>query len=148
MVLAAGCAQPNTTASGSPGLSTSGSAAPSESVAPGPAFPGVHLPTGAEPVPGTQVDASAVPASFPREVWTEHNGTSLGFDSEQGGCFSASASVTRQTAKQVVVRFVQQDSGTAAHACPMYVRYKPTYVSLAAPLGKRTVVLQMSIVRK
>jgi hypothetical protein len=147
MVLAAGCAQSNTTASGSAGLRTSGAPAPSESVAPGPAFPGVHLPTGAVPVPGTQVDASSVPASFPREVWTVHDGTSLGFDSEQGGCFSATASVTQQTAQQVVVRFVQQDAGTAAHACPMYVTYKPTYVSLATPLGRRTVVLQMSIVR-
>jgi hypothetical protein len=138
MVLAAGCARQATVATGS--LSTSG--ATSATSAPGPAMGGVHLPAGAEPVAGTQVDASALPKNSPREVWTEHNGTTLGFEQATGGCFTTKATVTGQTSTRVTVRFDQPRTGTG-RACPMYIRYQPLYVNLTAPLGERTVVLLM-----
>lgn len=67
--------------------------------------------------------------------------------SEQGGCFTSSATVTEQTDSRVTVRLVQQEPGTGEHACPMYLRYKPMSVTLAKPLGDRSVVLQLAIVR-
>jgi hypothetical protein len=110
-------------------------------------MPGVHLPGGAVPVPGTKVDAHALPSSFPRQVWTEHSGTVLGFEGEVGGCFTSRATVDQQTDKQVIVRLIQQEPGTGEHACPMFLRYKPMSVNLAKPLGDRTVVLRLSIIR-
>lgn len=149
LVLAAGCARPGQTAAGAgasttvPVQTTTGRVA----TGPGPAMPGAHLPAGVVPVAGKQVDARSLPASFPREVWTDKAGTLLGFYGQQGGCSTQSASVTEQNAQQVTVRFVQQEPGTAATPCPMYLAYKPMSVTLAAPLGDRTVVLQLSIVR-
>jgi hypothetical protein len=113
----------------------------------GPAIPGVRVPAGAVPVAGDQVDAGSLPSGFPRVVWLEKNGTVVGFYGEQGGCFTSSAAVTRQTDSQVVVRLVQQEPGTGSHMCPMYLRYKPMSVALAQPLGTRTVVLQLVVVR-
>jgi hypothetical protein len=144
MVLAAGCAQQAKVATGS-SLSTSGATTTSTSAAtePGPAMGGVHLPAGAEPVPGTQVDAAALPKNSPREVWTEHNGTTLGFEQATGGCFTTKATVTGQTATRVTVRFDQPARTSTGRACPMYIRYQPLYANLTAPLGHRTVVLLM-----
>jgi hypothetical protein len=105
------------------------------------------VPAGAVPVPGNQVNVSALPAQFPRTVWFDKGGIELGFYGEAGGCFTASATVAQQTDAQVIIRLVQQQPGSGSHACPMYVRYKPMTVALAKPLGTRTVVLQLSIVR-
>jgi hypothetical protein len=112
-----------------------------------PAIPGVQVPAGAVPVPGDQVNASSLPSAFPRVVWFERNGTALGLYGEVGGCFTSSATAVEQTATRVVVRLVQQEPGTGSHMCPMYLRYKPMSVPLAVPLGTRTVVLQLAIVR-
>lgn len=106
-------------------------------------MPGVHLPPGAVPVPGSQVNASALPVGYPREVWTEQGGMVLGVDAEQGGCFNSTAVLTQQTAAEVTVRLTQGSIGAQAKACPMYLTYKPVTVHLAAPLGQRTVVLQL-----
>jgi hypothetical protein len=145
IVLAAGCAKQGTASAGS-SLNTAGSPT-TGTVVTGPALPGAHLPPGAVPVAGSRVDAHALPASFAKEVWTEKGGTVLGFYGEDGGCFTSNATVTSQTDQQVVVRLIQQEPGTGAHVCPMYVRYKPMSVTLADPLGSRTVVLQLAIVR-
>ncbi|HEX5405352.1 MAG TPA: hypothetical protein VFX16_24005 [Pseudonocardiaceae bacterium] len=151
LVLVAGCAKAGTVAVGSGDtLSTTGptttTTAPHPTVI-GPPIPGVHLPSGAVQVPGAQVDAHALPSSFPREVWTEHGGTVLGFEGEDGGCFTSRATVDQQTDQQVTVRLIQQEGGTGEHACPQFLRYKPMSVNLAKPLGDRTVVLLMSIIR-
>jgi hypothetical protein len=153
MLVVAGCAghQGGSVAAGGGSVTTGGASGGPVSAAPtevtGPAMPGVHLPAGAVPVAGSQVDASSLPSGFPREVWLTNNGGVLGFYGEQGGCFTASASTTQQTDSEVVVRLVQQEPGTGERACPMYLAYKPMSVSLAKPLGTRTVVLQLSIVR-
>jgi hypothetical protein len=152
LVLAAGCAGGGSGASVQPGsgLTVSSTTAPSTTAPSGsvrPVIPGTPVPAGATPVPGNQVRASALPSQFPRTVWYDKGGTELGFYGEAGGCFTSSATVVQQTDEQVIVRLVQQQPGTGAHACPMYVRYKPMTVALAKPLGARTVVLQLSIVR-
>lgn len=149
LVLAAACGA-QTAAGAGPTLGTAPTTTPSHRTAttvPGPAIPGVHLPVGATPVPGNRVDSHALPFSFPKEVWTEHGGTVLGFQGEAGGCFTSRAVVDKQTDQQVTVRLIQQEPGTGEHACPMYVRYKPMSVSLAKPLGDRSVQLLMSIIR-
>jgi hypothetical protein len=107
----------------------------------------VQVPAGAVPVPGEQVNASSLPSGFPRTVWLTKGGTVLGLYGEVGGCFTSDATVTQQSDTRVVVRLVQQEPGTGSHMCPLYLRYKPMSVALAAPLGTRTVVLQLAIVR-
>jgi len=147
MLLVAGCAGGGSTASVQPGsgLSVSSTTAPSSPVSP--VLPGTQVPAGATPVPDNQVKASALPSQFPRTVWFDKGGTELGFYGLAGGCFTSNATVVQQTDAQVIVRVVQQQPGTGTRACPMYVRYKPMTVALAKPLGARTVVLQLSIVR-
>lgn len=151
MVLVAGCAGNQAGGSVSAGsgggvLVTSAPPPSTDTPVGGPAMPGLHLPEGAVPVAGNRVDAHSLPASFPREVWSEKNGTVLGFDGEDGGCFTSSAKVVTQTDSQVVVRLIQNEPGTG-HMCPMYLRYKPMSVTLDKPLGDRNVVLQLAIVR-
>jgi hypothetical protein len=157
MVLAAGCTSGGAVASGG-GLTTATSATtvPSTTTSATTTAPptgtgqqpisGVHLPADATPVAGRQVNASALPAAFPRTVWVRLGGKLLGFYGEEGGCFTSGATVTQQTDTQVVVRLIQTEPGTGTHACPMYVRYKPMALTLAKPLGTRTVVLVFSIV--
>jgi hypothetical protein len=152
LVTLAGCAQQGTAASGGSTLHTSNpptsTSRPTATPVPGaPAMPGVHVPAGAVLVPGARVDAHSLPGTFPREVWTEHNGTVLGFIGEAGGCFTSRAVIDKQTDSGVTVRLIQQQGGTGEHACPMYVRYKPMSVTLAKPLGDRNVQLLMSIIR-
>lgn len=114
---------------------------------PGPPPGAPALPGGAEPVAGTHVDAHALPAGFPRQVWTEKDGTVLGFLGEVGGCFTSRAVVDQQTATQVTIRLIQQAPGTGERACPMFVRYKVMSVTLAQPLGQRDVQLLLSTIR-
>jgi hypothetical protein len=142
MVLAAGCAQQRVATGSAGGLSTSSPPSSASGVT-GPAMPGPHLPAGAEPVPGTQVDASALSVDFPRQVWTENGGTTLGLDGEQGACMTSKATVTSQTDTEVVIQLDQQRTGSGGHACPLYLRYQPLSVHLDSPLGHRTVVLRL-----
>jgi hypothetical protein len=150
LVLAAGCAQQQSTGAA---LSTSTPAHTATKV-PGPAPlpvpanpPGVHAPAGSVVVPANRVDARALPFSFPKLVWIDHAGTSLGFEGEVGGCLTSRAEVDGQTATQVTVRLIQQQAGTGERSCPMFVRYRPMTVHLTAPLGDRTVRLLMSTIR-
>jgi hypothetical protein len=144
LVLAAGCAGHSTAQPGGAQQSPSPTTT-SQPGATGPAMGGIRLPVGAEPVPGNQVDAHSLPATFPRELWTEQGGTVLGFYGEVGGCTTEAANVTSQTATQVLIRLIQDEPGTGSQVCPMYLRYKTMSVQLAAPLGTRTVVLELSV---
>jgi hypothetical protein len=113
----------------------------------GPAVGGPKPPAGAEPVAGSRVNASELPAGFPREVWTTGAGGALGLYGEQGGCQTISASVVEQNDTQVTVRLLQIQPKPTEHqaGCPMYERERPLSVTLAQPLGNRTVLLQLSI---
>lgn len=152
LVLAAGCAQQEST--GAAGGGTLSTATPSHTatMVPGPAPvpanpPGVRPPPDAVVVPSSRVDTKALPFGFPKLVWTDRGGTTLGFDGEAGGCFTSRAEVDKQDATGVTVRMIQQQPGTGERSCPMFVRYKPMSVHLAQPLGNRTVTLQLSIIR-
>jgi hypothetical protein len=111
-----------------------------------PDLPSVHLPAGAVPVAGAKVDARALPAGYPRLVWTEGNGGVVGFFAEQGACTTASASVIGETDQAVTVRLViTQPASTKP--CPQYLLNKEMTVNLDRPLGSRTVIMQAAIER-
>ncbi|HEY2694855.1 MAG TPA: hypothetical protein VGJ45_05260 [Pseudonocardiaceae bacterium] len=118
--------------------------APTSTTAPD--LPNVHLPAGAVPVAGAKVDARALPAGYPRLVWTEGNGGVVGFFAEQGACTTASASVIGETDLAVTVRLViTQPASTKP--CPQYLLNKEMTVNLDRPLGSRTVIMQAAIER-
>ena len=107
---------------------------------------GVAPPAGAVPVAGAKVDASALPAGYPRLVWTEGNGGVVGFFAEQGACTTVSASVVAQTGSTVTVRLVISEPASTK-PCPQYLRNKEMTVKLDRPLGGRTVIMQAAIER-
>lgn len=146
-LLVAGCGGSSTgSAQSEPSvaIAPTGTSAPSS---PGsPDLPNVHLPVGAVPVAGTRVDARALPAGYPRLVWTEGNGGVIGFFAEQGACTTVSASVVGQTDQSVTVRLlITQPASTKP--CPQYLLNKEMTVNLDRPLGSRTVIMQAAIVR-
>jgi hypothetical protein len=106
----------------------------------------VHLPAGAVPVAGAKVDARGLPNGYPRLVWTENNGATVGFFAEQGACTTAGASVTAQTDSAVTVRLVITRPASTK-PCPLYLTDKEMTVNLARPLGDRTVIMQAAIER-
>jgi hypothetical protein len=151
--LAAGCAggpggaQAGSGGSGGQvGISTSATATPGSGGGTGPAMPGIHLPAGSTVVAGNKVDASGLPAGYPREVWTTGDGTTVGFFGQKGGCSTLKAGVVGQTSAQVTIRLVQQKS-TSPRGCPMYIANTPMTVTLQQPLGSREVVLQQVVER-
>lgn len=107
---------------------------------------GPHLPAGAVPVAGSKVDASALPAGYPRLVWTQNNGLVIGFYGLQGACTTVSASVVSQTGTAVTVRLVQTQPATTK-PCPDYLLNKVMTVNLDQPLGSRSVIMQAAIER-
>jgi hypothetical protein len=111
-----------------------------------PDLPNVHLPVGAVPVAGARVDARALPAGYPRLVWTEGNGSVVGFFAEQGACTTVSASVTGQTDQAVTVRLLLTEPASTK-PCPQYLVNKEMTVNLDRPLGSRTVIMQAAIER-
>jgi hypothetical protein len=127
------------------GVSSTPPTVGSSTLTPGPP-PGPPIPADATVVPVSQVDATALPPAFPRLVWTEQGGTVVGFYGEIGGCFTSGAKLEGQTSTRVTIRLIQQE-GPIRQACPLYRGFKPMNVTLTAPLGARTVVLQLSIVR-
>jgi hypothetical protein len=141
-LLAVACAgRPPVSAGGPPSVVT----APTTSTS-GPDLPGVHLPAGSEPVAGSRVDARALPAGYPRLVWTEGNGSVIGFFAEQGACTTVSASVVAQTGDAVTVRLLLQQPASTK-PCPQYLLNKEMTVNLDRPLGSRTVIMQAAIER-
>lgn len=144
IALTAGCAghTGQTSAAAAPVVHTSTSAPQPNH----PNMPNVKLPDGAEPVAGTQVNATSLPSSYPRLVWTLGDGSTLGLYGLSGACQTVSAQVAAQSDSQVVVRLIQQEPAKPQR-CPLYLRFQPLSVKLAQPLGKRTVVLQNSIER-
>lgn len=145
LVLAAGCASHQGVSGGGGQPATSGgSSAPG--VAPPPTPPNARVPPGALAVPSTRVDATALPPTYPRLVWTHGDGRTIGLYGEQGGCDTVSAMVTEQTSSAVTVLLVDHRPRTDL-PCPMYLRYVPLTVSLDQPLGDRTVVLRVTVMR-
>ncbi len=148
LVLAAGCAG-HVGAGGAATDQPAATVTGSTRAAPGPGapdLPSVHLPAGSEPVAGSRVDASSLPAGYPRLVWTIGNGSTLGFFAEQGSCQTVSAQVTAQTSTQVTIRLLQiQPASTKP--CAENLGNKQLTVGLNQPLGSRNVIMQAAIER-
>jgi hypothetical protein len=128
-------------------VSTSPSASPSQSVLPGPpeanppGKPRLTVPEGSSPVPSAKIDATALPAGFPHEVWTANGGTILNIRAQEGGCGHALGEAAEQTGDRVVVNLSETKAQTG-QMCTMDIRYPVLSVALAAPLDQRTVVLK------
>jgi hypothetical protein len=97
-------------------------------------------PAGVTVVSEAKLDPSALPNDYPKVVWTEGDGTTIGVFGQAGGCTEATAKVTEQTAERVVV--VITETTTSTGPCTMEIRYPPLTVKLDVPLGDRTVALE------
>jgi hypothetical protein len=121
--------------------------APGGSVLPGtppatpPGKPRLTVPEGSSPVPADKVDAAALPAGYPREVWTADGGTVLNIRAQEGGCGHALGEAAEQAGDRVVVNLSETKAQTG-QMCTMDLRYPVISVTLAAPLDQRTVVLK------
>ena len=128
-------------------VSTPASPSPSESVLPAPpeanppGKPRLTVPEGSTPVPPGKIDATALPAGFPREVWTANGGTVLNIRAQEGGCGHALGEAAEQAGDRVVVNLSETKAQTN-QMCTMDIRYPVISVALAAPLDQRTVVLK------
>jgi hypothetical protein len=90
-------------------------------------------------VPGGQIDASHV-TSPPSGVRAA--GRQVTFNAGQAGCQQITGQVAAQTAKAVTVDVITTNTSHGGQVCPMIVRLVPVTVTLAAPLGDRTLVFQ------
>ncbi|NGY63017.1 hypothetical protein G7043_29255 [Lentzea sp. NEAU-D13] len=134
VISACGSAQnAGTGAGGGPTLPTATS--PSE-VPPGVA-PG-EIPPDGKPV--TKLDTNALSSEYPRTVWTQGDGKTVGVIGQEGGCGKASASVLEQSASVVKIELVET-LPLDKKACTMDIRFPPLTVQLTEPLGERTVAL-------
>jgi hypothetical protein len=107
-----------------------------------PGRPKQVVPEGSVPVPASQIDASALPADYPREVSTSNGGTVLSIKAWEGGCGHTSAAPVEQTAQRVVINLTETQSHTD-QMCPMVIRTLVVSATLNALLGDRTVVLKV-----
>ncbi len=89
----------------------------------------------------TQVDARGLPEGYPRTLTRSLDGKTVLLGAEEGGCRRVSAHVGEQSAAQVIV-LVAVTTGTKGQMCPDYIREISIPLTLAAPLGTRTVVLR------
>ena len=134
VVSACGSAQHSGTGAGcGPTLPTATS---SSEVPPGIA-PG-EVPPDGKPV--TKLDTNALTPDYPRTVWTQGDGRTVGVLAQEGGCGKASASVLEQSASAVKIELVETTPLTK-QMCTMDIRFPPLTVQLSEPLGERTVVL-------
>ncbi|WP_245633741.1 DUF3558 domain-containing protein [Amycolatopsis jejuensis] len=108
-----------------------------------PAKPQFTAPPGSTPVPFAQVDSTALPKTFPREVYSDKGGTVLWVRAEEGGCGHALGAAAVQDSQRVVVDLSETKAQTG-QMCTMDLRHPVISVPLAAPLGERTVVLKQS----
>ncbi|MDQ7806206.1 hypothetical protein Q5425_20885 [Amycolatopsis sp. A133] len=121
--------------------SPSGSVLPAPPEANPPGKPRLTVPEGSMPVPADKIDATALPAGFPREVWTANGGTVLNIRAQEGGCGHALGEAIEQAGDHVVVNLSETQAQTN-QMCTMDIRYPVLSVALTAPLDQRTVVLK------
>jgi hypothetical protein len=116
---------------------------------------GGDVPVGATRVPAGQVDASGLPSYYAHrgEVWVYDGGRSLRtFAMASSGCTDAEAVVSDQSASEVriTLRALPQPPGNRpgrpdgndGGVCAQVLTPRPVTVTLAEPLGDRTVQLQ------
>jgi hypothetical protein len=120
----------------------SATASPPATSTPGPPPAGqLSPPAGGNALAGSQVDFSALPAGFPREVWVSGDDKTVYIRAEEGGCGRAGANLLEESAQRVVISLIETQSQLKGQMCPMIISYPVVSVPLSAPLGQRTVVL-------
>ncbi|MDT7726817.1 MAG: hypothetical protein QOI21_3393 [Actinomycetota bacterium] len=137
----AGQGSPTAQPAGQPEPSASaGVAPPSDIATPTPGRPKQVVPEGTTEVPAGQIDSSALPADYPRDVTTSNGGTVLSIRAQEGGCGRVSAAPVEQTSQRVVVNLTETTAQTN-QICTMDIRTPVVSATLDAPLAARTVVL-------
>ncbi|MFK0248659.1 hypothetical protein ACIQUM_28530 [Amycolatopsis azurea] len=106
-----------------------------------PGAPRQEVPEGSTKLPDKQLDASALPADYPREVYTSNGGTILNIRGQEGGCGHATAEAAQQDGNRVTVNLTEL-KGQTGQMCTMDIRHPVISVALSSPLGERTVVLK------
>ncbi len=99
-------------------------------------------PPGGTAVPAAQVDASALPEGYPRLVWIQGDGRTVGAYGQEGGCTQVHSELREQTPQLVRITFVEVTMSPGP--CTMDLRFRPLTRQLEAPLGERSVVLTRS----
>lgn len=143
LVVLAGCAaediRPTAGAGPSAGPVSSAPVKPSPTEEPGGS---AAQPDAGHEIPQRQLDASALPADYPRKAKRNKAGDGLLITAQEGGCGKASAELVRQTGSEVVVLLVHTVPQDGTTMCTMDIRYPELPVKLAQSLGERTLVLK------
>jgi hypothetical protein len=116
-----------------------------------PSRPGGDVPVGAARVPAGQVDAAELPSYYAHrgEVWVfDHDRSLRMFAMASSGCTDAEAVVSDQSASEVriTLRALPQPPGNRpggpdGGVCTQVLTPRPVTVTLAEPLGDRTIHL-------
>lgn len=134
--------QPSTTLS-SPGSPTGPAQSRPTEVPPPPQTSAAPLPGGSTEVPDGRVDGATLPDTYKREAWASADGRTVQVVGLAGGCKTASAEVTAQSADQVQITLVTTYHPPAGGGvCTEELRDVPLNVVLDAPLGDRRIVLE------
>ncbi|MBA0125703.1 hypothetical protein H0B56_09145 [Haloechinothrix sp. YIM 98757] len=138
LALGAGCGQDSSAANGEG--NDAPASTPTESVSPDPGSDS-DVQHG-DPVPPEQIDDSALPAEYPREVSTTEGGRRLVVTAmESNGCVTAEARNAAETEQDVTVVLVHHTPGGDV-MCTQQVTYPKVAVQLDGTLEDRTVVLK------
>jgi hypothetical protein len=105
--------------------------------------PAQSVPDGSVPVPAKQIDASSLPADYPRIAFVSRGGTVVSVKALEGGCSHASATTSLQDAQKVVVNLAES-TPNRHQMCTMDIRYPMVSVPLGAALGDRTLVIKLA----
>jgi hypothetical protein len=100
------------------------------------------LPGGATEVPPAQVDGTVLPETYKSQVQVGSDGRTLLVIGQAGGCKTASAEVTAESADQVQITLVTTYYAPNGGVCTQEIRDIPLNVTLKAPLGDRRIVLE------
>ena len=136
---------PGSTGPETPTTSASSSVPGSPTVAPPPSQtvgrPTQGIAPGDDVIAESQIDARGLPEGYPRSFTRSTDGKTLILQAEEGGCRHISAHVGDQTPQQVVV-LVAVSAAKKGQMCPDYIKEITLPLTLAEPLGTRTVVLR------
>lgn len=100
------------------------------------------LPGGATEVPPARVDGTVLPETYKSQVQVGSDGRTLLVIGQAGGCKTASAEVTAESADQVQITLVTTYYAPNGGVCTQEIRDVPLNVTLKAPLGDRRIVLE------